>query len=430
MRLALAGGLIGLMATGAVAGQGGDLARQHLYAGTPAAGIKVLTPLADAGDAEARFGIGLLLFASALQDFTGTLLGYGMITPNPAHFEPLGTRRDGIEPAALSYAALREVLQAFASDLDTARDVLVQAADMGGDWVVPVDLARVRLDLDGDGAGSEAESLAALGAALAGEVRAGPIPLEVPNIIPDVAPERPRGVAGGALGQPVAGIGFDRADGYWLAGYTQVVASQVDFLLAHDFEDTFNAVGHRLFNSPALPMSPFAEGASLFMDPSTDAAIADLIAAIHTISWPVIEPERLAGIADRLHAITSLSRRNWQAVLAETDDVMELVPSPRQTALDPDARVTDEMVVVWHETLDIVDRIIDGELLLPHWRFQQGVDLKAFLTGATRTDMVMLLSGLDMLPFLAEGPKADAEAFAGANRVFGNDIWSYVFWFN
>lgn len=430
MRLALIGGLVGLIATGALAGEGGDLTRQHLYAGTPAAGIEALAPLADGGDAEAQFGIGLMLFTSALQEFSGTLLGYGMITPNPSYFEPLSTGRDGINPEALSYAALRDTLQAFATDLDAARAALVKASDMGGDWVVSIDLAKVRIDLNGDGTGSENESLAALGAAMAGEVMAGPIPLQVPNIVPEVAPERPRGVGGNAMGAPVAGIGFDRADGYWLAGYTQVVASQVDFLLAHDFESTFNAVGHRLFNSSTLPMSRFAEGGTLFMDPSTDSAIADLIAAIHTISWPVIDAPRLAGIVERLHAVTTLSRSNWQAVLAETDDMLELVPSPRQTALDPDAKVTEEMVAAWHETLDTVDRIIDGELLLPHWRFQQGVDLKAFLTGAKRTDMVMLLTGLDMLPFLADGPKADAEAFAGANRVFGNDIWSYVFWFN
>ena len=88
------------------------------------------------------------------------------------------------------------------------------------------------------------------------------------------------------------------------------------------------------------------------------------------------------------------------------------------------------MVAAWRETLDTVDRIVDGELTLPHWRFTQGVSLKAFLTEATRTDMVMLLTGIDMIPFLRDGPKADAEDFRGANRVFGNDIWSYVFWFN
>jgi hypothetical protein len=42
----------------------------------------------------------------------------------------------------------------------------------------------------------------------------------------------------------------------------------------------------------------------------------------------------------------------------------------------------------------------------------------------------MLLTGYDAIPFLRDGPIADASSFAAANRVFGNDLLGYVFWFN
>ena len=72
----------------------------------------------------------------------------------------------------------------------------------------------------------------------------------------------------------------------------------------------------------------------------------------------------------------------------------------------PDASITDEKVAAWRATLDEADKVLDGELLMPHWRFKQGFDLKAYFETATRTDLVMLLTGYGALPFLKDGPIA------------------------
>lgn len=69
-------------------------------------------------------------------------------------------------------------------------------------------------------------------------------------------------------------------------------------------------------------------------------------------------------------------------------------------------------------------------MLVPHWRFTQGFDLKAFFETSERTDLVLLLTGQGALPYLKDGPIADAESFAEANRVFGNDLFNYSLWFN
>ncbi len=69
-------------------------------------------------------------------------------------------------------------------------------------------------------------------------------------------------------------------------------------------------------------------------------------------------------------------------------------------------------------------------MLIPHWRFKQGFDLKAYFETAGETDLVMILTGYGALPFLRDGPIADAESFAAANRVFGENILGYAFWFN
>ena len=201
--------------------------------------------------------------------------------------------------------------------------------------------------------------------------------------------------------------------------------------LAHDFETFFDAVMHRIFPGAGLPMERHVSDGQLFMDRDSDALLADAIAAIHTINWPVEHPERLLGVQERLLEIFDLSRRNWAAILAETDDHLEFMPAPRQTALHEGMVITKPMVEAWLETLDVSERIVTGELLLPHWRYSRlGFDLDAFFNGAERTDMVMLFTGHDALPFLKEGAIADAQSFAAANAVFGSSIFDYALWFN
>ena len=106
------------------------------------------------------------------------------------------------------------------------------------------------------------------------------------------------------------------------------------------------------------------------------------------------------------------------------------MPAPQQTPIFPEGDVTDEMVVAWHDTLDKAEQMLDGELLLPHWRFRQGFDLRAYFESATRTDLVLILTGYGALPFLKEGPIASAEDFAAANAVFGESALGYAFYFN
>jgi hypothetical protein len=166
------------------------------------------------------------------------------------------------------------------------------------------------------------------------------------------------------------------------------------------------------------------------LDPESDAGIADLIAAIHTISWPVTDPAKLSGVRDRLKAITGYSRQDWDAILAETDDNHELLPSPKQTSMIPNTTITDERIAAWRATLDEADKILDGSLLVPHWRFKQGFDLKAYFTTAKKTDLVMLMTGADAVPYLKDGPVASTEDFRAIQTAFGNDWPAYAFWFN
>lgn len=421
---------LALGAMPATAGQGGDILRNSLYRGTLSLGTAVLQPLAEAGDTEAQFGLGMLQMVTALQGLTQALYRHGLAAPETGPLGPvLGIPMPpNARPEPLDYAKFRAVLITFVDELDTARATL-SAAGESGDYVIVVDPLQIRIDVNGDGKADTGETVAAVVGIALGD----------PSLTerPAVPPTAPDGTRRGRSENPSeaqvppapAGIGFDRADAIWLAGYSDVFAMQADFLLAHDFSEFFNATFHRFFPRAGLMMQQYARGGQLVLDPETDTAIADLIAGIHTLDWPVIEPERLKRVRARAQEVTNYSRRNWEAILSETDDTLELVPSPKQTSLG-DRQITDEQVAAWRKTLDTVDQVLDGELLLPHWRFGQGFDLKAYFETATETDFVMILTGLGALPYLKDGPIADADSFADANRAFGGDLIGYALWFN
>lgn len=419
----------GLMLPAAASAQeAAELLTTHLYGGTAAGGIDAAVTLCEADKPDACFAAGLFELVVTVEEVSQQLYRYGATTPGtPAAAMLLGVGMDSTaapanpNPEPLTYDALRVVLDDFVAGLDAAGKRF-EAGGQSGDYVITIDPLKVRLDLNGDGTADEGETLGSL---------MGPIGDFATVPFPDAPPPGKTKGAPPVPPLPDTTIGFDRADAIWFAGYTQVTAAPADLVLAHDFSEFYDAYLHRVFPKSGLPMQDYSTGGgTLFMDPESDTGIADLIAAIHTLDFPVTDTARLAGVLARLQSITALSRQNWEAILAETDDNRELVPSPSQTSLVPETPVTQETVDAWMATLDTVDTILAGELLVPHWRFKQGFDLKAYFETATETDLVMLLTGYDALPYIKEGPIADAESFAEANRAFGTEWLNYAFWFN
>jgi hypothetical protein len=425
MRIAVAA-LVSLLVPAAMAGEAGDRLPDLLYAGTAIDERAWFEEHCSSSDTEACFGLGLIDLIGTVEGLSQAFYRHGATTPQmPAAAMMLGLATEmptgpaNPDPEPLDYDGLRVILDDFVAGLDGAQ-ASFEAAGENGNYVIAIDPLRVRFDINGDGERSEGETLAALLAPL-GEWATVPTPDAPP-------PGTKRKTKGGAT--PDTTVGFDRADAVWFAGYTQVIASPVDFLLAHDFSELFEAAGHRVFPKAGLPMEDFSRGGMLMMDPETDTFIADMVATLHTADFPVADAERRAGVLARLQAITALSRQNWDAILAETDDDRELVPSPSQTSLVPDVEVTDEVVEAWLSTLDTVDDILAGELLVPHWRFARGFDLKLWFETAPETDIVLLFTGQGALPYLRDGPIADAQNFADGNRVFGDNWPTFAIWFN
>jgi hypothetical protein len=406
---------LSLSASPALSGPAGDTLKDALYSGALVDGLGKLEPLAAGGDSEAAFGVGTIRLTQTLEKFTQTLYRHGFDFPDTSALggrTPL-TVPQNPDPEPFDYNGVRRMLGDLVEGLDNARTSF-DAAGKSDDYVIELNPLKIRVDANGDGKVDDGESFAALFARWSN--------VSTQELLAPAAPGGP---------PKFEAVGLDRADAYWLAGYTEVLAAQADFLLAHDFSSFVNATFHRVFPKAGFPMQAYTKGnGTLVLGPDADSGIADAIAAIHTISWPVIDAPRLSGVRERLKAVLAYSRQDWDAIMAETDDDHELLPSPKQTPMIPGTSITDDRVAAWRATLDEADKLLDGTLLVPHWRFSKGFDLKAYFETAKRTDLVMLLTGLDAVPFLRDGPVASAADFGAVQAAFGNDWLAYAFWFN
>lgn len=405
--------LAAVLSLPALAGEGGDIALSHLYAGTSDAGISELN---SRPDAESRFGRGMLEFTKAIQTFGRSLYRHGYDLSDRVRGPMLIAIPVNPNPEPLDYTKLRAILETLVSDLDVAQKTLREAG-VAGDYVIPVDVMKVVVDIDQDGVAEAGENLGAIIGPALGITR-------VPGARGDSSKDEP----------PSLTLGLDRADAIWLAGYSNVTAAFGEFLLAHDFSSLTTTLLPHLFPKSGLGLSePTREWEPepySYISQDDVTRIFDLVAAIHTMDWPVVDRVRLKSVKTRLKAITTLSRQNWQAILAETDDDRELLPGPKQHSALRGPGISEEQVKAWLASLDTVDQVLEGKLLIPHWRFQRGFDVNAYVDTATRTDPILLLSGHDAVQFLRDGPVLDDKTFDDFNRAFGWQWLGYAFWFN
>ena len=158
--------------------------------------------------------------------------------------------------------------------------------------------------------------------------------------------------------------------------------------------------------------------------------IFDLVAYIHSLNWTVIEPQRLKAVRTHLLNVAELNHVTWQLVRAETDDDREWLPNAAQTSPFGARRLTDNVIDGWLATMDLSAEVLQGKKLLPHPRFEKGINLKKFFETAKEVDFVFLITGHGLIPYLEEGEIVDAKAWAAVTAPLGRDLPLFALWFN
>lgn len=361
------------------------------------------------GSADARLGLGLVRSARAFERLSQQLYRHGFLSGA----QEVGSMVVGVggsiaynpNPEPITYQQFRGILQAFVDDLAAAEAVLAEVGDAPAK--VRVDLARTKFDWNGDGVIGPEDHFGTMVADL------------------------------DASGQPKPFVvGFDTADARWLRGYCNLLMAVAKFWLAHDFSESwdsgFGVVFPRAQTSIAMADGGSPEAETMFSVQKKHAdSIADFITIVHTIRWPIADKAMWQDVRGHLRKVASLNRETWALVRAETDDDHEWLPSPKQkSGVLPSLPVTEERITAWLAVLSQVEGILDGKILVPHWRFAKGVNVAKVFDEPKAFDLVLWVTGPGALPYLADGPVMNEGDWNSLTRIFQGNFASYAFYFN
>jgi hypothetical protein len=399
----------------------GPLAEGFLLDGKLAEGEAALAAALekDPGDGQARFGLGATQFLRGVERMAQSLYRYGLRDPAggmvpflrlPVPMNPA--------PEAVRKEDLRGVLTAWVEDMTRAEATLAKVEDP--EVKLPLHFARIRLDLDGDGQATEDERLWRVYARFNRQAGAGGGRNDDDEDVDD--------------GIKNLVIAFDRGDVAWLRGYCHLLTAMAEVILAHDGGELFDHTAHLAFARPETPFGDFLrsrrEGEANRFD---TFEIADLIAAVHLVRLPVVEPKRMATALGHLEAMIGLSRESWRFYEQETDDDHEWIPNPKQRSVVPGVRVTAEMIGAWKEFLDEAEGLLAGKRLAPFWRAsdsRRGVNLRRVFVEPRTFDLVLWAQGTAAVPYLEEGPMTRPEVWSRLQRVFAGEFVGFALWFN
>jgi hypothetical protein len=406
------------------------------------------------GDAQAQFALGAAQFLGAVEGLGQGLYDHGLVnnfedlfgipgvTNLPFLRLPVGRNPT---PEPFSAADFRVILAEFDHRLLQAEVTLSKVPP--GAVLLPLAVQAIALDFNDNGKAEGNESL--------------------PSII--------HSISGTGLRPDFPRIGFDESDVPWLRGYAHLLAGITDILLAHDWTETVNLTFQTAFPDAGLASSALNETRPALLltlqqnqasngechnrryqywdevtSPEETAAmekearcyaaqsalrwggLGDLVAFFHLFRWPVVDAARLVTARQHFLSMISLSRASWASITAETDNMGEWVPAPYQTGPFPSMRVDYATMAGWMRFLDQAEGVLNGTLLLPHWRFDrsQGVNLRRMFEEPRTLDPVMIFSGAGAIPYMETGTLAkDSTLDTGLDIVDGG-LLAYFLWFN
>ncbi|WP_421722860.1 hypothetical protein [Bauldia sp.] len=382
-----------------------EIAVGHLEAGTLTQGDAALAAVleTDPGNDDARMGLGAIRFVAALETLSQGLYRYGLQSPQRSMMVPVLRLPVPVnpDPEPISYEDFRGLLDRFVTDLALVDETLAGVGD--GGVKLRLDLTKLRYDADGDGTVSDDERFIAV-------------------------LQRVTGLGDNDMPETLV-FAFDKADAIWLRGYANVLMGFSQFWLAHDWQESFEIGFPHFFPKIESPFAAALVGPSANPMYAEGAPIADLISFFH-IRWPVAEPERMAAVRQHIKAMIGLSRENWLAIEAETDDDREWLPNPRQTSPFASVQVNGERIAAWRAVLDEAEAVIDGEKLAPHWRFAQGFNLARIFDEPQAFDLILWLTGPAALPYLEDGPVTTAAEWEAMIGAFEGSFGVSAIWFN
>ena len=207
---------------------------------------------------------------------------------------------------------------------------------------------------------------------------------------------------------PEITIRFDTADAAWLSAYAHMLSAFSEAVLALSPTDTIARVIAARDAMQAI--SPDAAGSPAVPGMTEAGQIADLVAILVGSIEQRPDPTRTAAMRDHLLALIADNRSFWRRVAREADNTAEWIPNKNQTSALP-LDFPPETGKRWLAILADAEAVLKGDLLIPYWRLppDAGINLAHLLADPPELDIIGMIQGETLLPYMERGRRADAD---------------------
>jgi hypothetical protein len=373
------------------------LAERYLHSGLLERGqSRLKSALADEPrNDQLRFGLGFVEFMQAIEFLGQSLYKYGAKAENTTvPFLRLPVPKNP-KPETISYELLGQVFDDFLEKLARAEKTL---ADITDEKVkLPLRLAKMRLDLDGDGQPTDEFSV----------------------ILKRMTQQN----FAFLKDNPEFLVNFDRGDVAWLRAYCHLLSAMLEGYRSVDLEAEFEDRVGDVFPKVKL------------IKKKAEAPRNVLVFS---------RPARLGNARKHLLAVAELNRETWKFIRAETDDDHEWLPHSKQKGV-LGLPVSNEMIDTWLAMMDQLEGLMNGSRVISSMYFpflgmkgeteKHGLSLQKLLDQPPKQLDFTALNGM-AIPAKYLSPETDKNQFdiqviVNVYRLFDNPLgMGYMAWFN
>ena len=233
------------------------------------------------------------------------------------------------------------------------------------------------------------------------------------------------------------GVDFDKADADWLAAYIHVLSGMAEMVNAMDPTSAIKEI----YDARAV-LERFGD-----MSPTPvlgDSGFVDTAAAFLLTFRGQPEKKRTRKALAHFKSMIVHNQRFWTLLMEETDDGAEWLPNPRQTSAFG-MTVNQETAQAWQGVLAEISDILEGNTLLPYWRLSSrdqsrpdtgdpeigvGINFEKLMNDPKDFDIILILQGAAVAPFLEEGEIADMRAAREFAEMTNGQTGLLTMWFN
>ena len=217
-------------------------------------------------------------------------------------------------------------------------------------------------------------------------------------------------------------IQFDTADAAWLSAYAHILSGISETILSVDPTAAITRV-----TQSAQVFDTFNAGQDMRLGGFVEYSFIDLFAMFVLAIEGTPDAMQLGAAHMHFQAMIADNKTFWARVAAETDNKLEWIPNTKQQSALP-IPFPAEIGETWRDILADGEAILNGDLLIPHWRLgpDAGINLLNFVQNPPDINLISMIQGETILPYVQQGNVAAMQSWRTFERMLGGDAPLYA----